>query len=155
VRTTGPVRTDDVGSTAERAAAWLAQPAAPLRPLPPMPAAPAAGGPGGRPLALAVFETGEVPREAYRPAAVSTGAAPLVRRTAGSALPTRPAGTPAAARPAGGQHPPRRREPADVRTMLAGYTSGVSRARRAGARPDGRVEQAHGQVPAQEPQEDR
>ncbi|MBF5083169.1 ATP-binding protein [Quadrisphaera sp. INWT6] len=138
---------DDLGSTAERAAGWLAQPAAPLRPLPPMPAAPAAGGPGGRPLALAVFETGEIPREAYRPAAVSSGAAPLVRRTSGSALPTRPAGSPAVSRSAGGQHPPRRREPADVRTMLAGYTSGVSRARRA--------EQAHGQVPAQEPQEDR
>ncbi|TNM69353.1 HAMP domain-containing protein [Streptomyces sp. NP160] len=109
----------------ERAAGWHAQPGAPLRPLRSMPPA------TGVSPALASFETGRIPREPYRPAALSTGSAPLVRRA--------PSGVPAApSRPVGGQHPPRRREPSEVRSMLAGYTSGVSRARRtpAGASSD-------------------
>ncbi|MGQ7295867.1 ATP-binding protein [Quadrisphaera sp. KR29] len=104
--------------SADRSAGWLAQPGAPLRPLRSMPPA------TGVSPALASFETGRVPREPYRPAALASGAAPLARRApAPSSAPTAPRG-PAA------QHPPRRREPSEVRSMLSGYTSGVSRARR-------------------------
>lgn len=110
----------------DRAAGWLAQPGAPLRPLRSMPPA------TGVSPALASFETGRIPREPYRPSAHASGAAPLARRA--------PSSSPSSSAPrsAVAQHPPRRREPSEVRSMLAGYTSGVSRARRtpAGAQSD-------------------
>ncbi|PWJ55668.1 Signal transduction histidine kinase [Quadrisphaera granulorum] len=108
-------------STGSSASSWHAQPGAPLRPLRSMPPA------TGVAPALAAFETGRIPREPYRPAAVSAGGAPLARRAPTASAPT------VTQRPPGGQHPPRRREPSEVRSMLAGYTSGVSRARRAPA----------------------
>ncbi len=107
---------------------------------------PAAG--GGRPLALgAAFDTGPVPREAYAPASVAAGSAPLARR-APAVL------APGAGRAGGSQHPPRRREPSEVRSMLAGYTSGVSRARRTTTHGP-TLGQTHGQTHAPDSQEER